>query len=79
MPRNSYFLSFIFCDCERAYQRLVAPLVLGFTASSAVVGGVPDVFISSGGEWNFSTNQKAGKRINVHRNYFRITHFASAS
>ena len=78
MPRNYcyllffflFFVLFYFCDCER--------VGLGFTASSAVVGGVPDVFIPLGGEWNFSTNQKAGKRINVNRNYFRITYFSSA-
>ena len=35
-----------------AYRRLVVPLALGFTASSAVVGGAPDFLVLSRNEWN---------------------------
>ena len=51
--------------CEQDYWQLVIPLVLGFTASSAIIGGAPDIFVSSGNERSKFTNHKAGKCINV--------------
>ena len=57
------FVVVFFSECEGDYRLTVVPLVLGFTASSAVVGGASDVFVSSGNEWCFAINQKAGVTI----------------